>query len=256
MKTLTSFQTITAMAQLFNFKRMSFLVSNMILDYSHHRYLNCVFSHLPVYSKRLCTVQFDHDNNINDKAYNIPNSLWEIIADLGKPQEIAATAAVISSSSESENYPNSSHAHLNQPSNNPETECETTAETQIIFSPPKSVNEPSARIPIDFNVIQKPFIPSFRSPVDQPHHCKSLYEEEKEDEQQHMRIIETRTKLAKAFIGERIEVLNMIQQLTGAKIVYTKGEAVNGKAMTKVVVTGMVVGVEKATRLLLELVQN
>lgn len=256
MKTLTSFQAITTMAKLFNFKRMSFLVSNIILGYSHHRYISCVFSHLPVYSKRLCTVHFDHDNNsINEKAYDISNSIWEIIADLGKPQEIAATSAVIPSSSESENYPNSSHAHLNQPSNNPETECETTDETQIIFSPPKSFNEPSAGIPIDFSVIQKPFIPSFRSPVDQPHHCKSLYEE-KEDEQQHMRIIETRTKLAKAFIGERIEVLNMIQQLTGAKIVYSKGEAVNGKAMTKVVVTGMVVGVEKATRLLLELIQN
>lgn len=72
----------------------------------------------------------------------------------------------------------------------------------------------------------------------------------------HSQVIETKTKLAKAFIGERADVLVMIRQLTSTKIVYHKTESVNGKAMTRVLITGTRSNVENATKLLLELIHS
>lgn len=214
------------------------MIDDIYPKHTGNKPTNFTFSHLPVFSKRLCTVHFDL---LLPGYEQIPEQVWRLVADTSthqtelcgiiKPveQKLASNEFTIDEVVEN-------NLHLDMPPSPPLTPAIAQTATAVI---------------------QKPFIPA------SPNICNPILtpDTSPDHNDQHplivTRVIETRTRLAKeAFIGDNMHVLLMIRQLTGAKIVYTKSnEAVmNGKSMTKVVVSGLEDQVGNATRLLLDLI--
>lgn len=208
-------------------KRLSFVVpgQSVSLDLKHPR---CYLTEIPIFSNRICTLFFEPPD------YSIPDALWKGLTNPTTSFTLGQHHTIVEQEPSCRFDPMKLQEFNDQVLTPPLTPKPSLSSIAFLNSA-----EPGD------SVIQRPFIPSAAIPIPSPR-----------DETECTRSMEIKTKLARAFIGENLEVLVGIRKITNASILCRKSEPVSGKAMTRIVVSGTKANVENATKLLLELVQN